>query len=47
MYAMSLLKHGVAVLSKSEGLLKWLAPCVTDVQGVARTVDVCILSQAK
>jgi hypothetical protein len=43
MYAISLPKHIVVVLSKSEGLQKWLAPCGTDVHRVARTIDVCIL----
>jgi hypothetical protein len=43
MYAISLLKHIVVVLSKSEGLQKWLAPCGTDVHRVARTIDICIL----
>jgi hypothetical protein len=44
MHAISLLKH-VVVLSKSEDLQKWLAPCGTDVHRVARTIDVCILGQ--
>jgi hypothetical protein len=43
MYAISFLKHVVVVLSKSEGLQKWLAPCGTDVHRVARTIDVSIL----
>jgi hypothetical protein len=45
MYAMSLLKLVVDVLSKSEGSQNWLAPCGTDVHRVARTIDVCILEQ--
>jgi type II secretory pathway component PulL len=44
MYAFSFLKN-VVVLSKSEALQKWLAPCSTHVHRVARTVDVCILEQ--
>jgi hypothetical protein len=36
-YAISLLKHVVVVLSKSEGPQKWLAPCGSDVHRVART----------
>jgi hypothetical protein len=44
MYGVSLLKHAV-VLSKCEGLQKWLAPCGTDVHRVAQTSDVCILEQ--
>jgi hypothetical protein len=43
MYAISFLKH--AVLSKSEGLQKLLAPCNTDVHRVARTIDVCIVQK--
>jgi hypothetical protein len=42
MYAVSFLKH-VVVLSKSEGLQNWLAPCGTDVHRVARTIAVSIL----
>jgi hypothetical protein len=42
-YAIRLLKHVVAVLSKSEGLQNWLAPCGTDVHRVARTIYVSIL----
>jgi hypothetical protein len=42
--AISLLNH-VAVLSKSDSLQKWLAPCSTDVHRVARTIDACILEQ--
>jgi hypothetical protein len=45
MYAISLLKHVVVVLSKSEGPQKWLAPCGTDVHRVARTIDVSILEK--
>jgi hypothetical protein len=45
MYATSSLKHVVVVLSKSEGLQKWLAPCGTDVHRVAPANDVCILEQ--
>jgi hypothetical protein len=41
MCAISWLKHVVVVLSKSEGLQKWLAPCGT----VARTIDVSILEK--
>jgi hypothetical protein len=44
-YVISLLKHLVVVLSNSERLQKWLAPFVTDVHRVARTVDVCILEK--
>jgi hypothetical protein len=44
-YAISLLKHLVVVLGNSERLKKWLAPCVTVVHRVARTVDVCILEK--
>jgi hypothetical protein len=44
MYAISLLKH-VVVLSKSEGPQEWLAPCGTDVDNVARTIDVSILEK--
>jgi hypothetical protein len=44
MYAICLLKH-VVVLSKYEGLQKWLAPFGTDVHRVARAIDVCILEQ--
>jgi hypothetical protein len=43
MHAIRLPKH--VVLSKSEGPLKWLAPCGTDVHRVARTIDACILEQ--
>jgi hypothetical protein len=43
-YAISLLKH-VVVLSKSEGLQKWLAPCSTDVHRVARKIDVSVLEK--
>jgi hypothetical protein len=42
MYAISLLKHAVVVLRKSEGLQEWLATCGTDVHRVARTIDVSI-----
>jgi hypothetical protein len=45
LYAISLLKHVVVVLSKSEGPQKWLAPCGTDVHRVAHTIDVCILEK--
>jgi hypothetical protein len=45
MYAISLLKHVVVVLSKSEGPQRWLAPCGTDVHRVARTIDVSILEK--
>jgi hypothetical protein len=45
MYAVSLLKYVVVVLSKSEGLQKWLEPRGTDVHRVARTIDVCIFEQ--
>jgi hypothetical protein len=45
MYAISLLKHVVAVVSKSEGPQKWLAPCGTEVHRVACTIDVCILEK--
>jgi hypothetical protein len=45
MYAISLLKHVVVVLSKSEGLQKWLAPCGADEHRVVRTIDVCILEK--
>jgi hypothetical protein len=45
MYAMSILKNVVRVLSKSEGPQKRLAPCGTDVHRVARTIDVCILEK--
>jgi hypothetical protein len=45
MYAISLLKHVVVVLSKSEGPQKWLAPCGTDVHRVVRTIDVSILEK--
>jgi hypothetical protein len=45
MYAISLLKHVVVVLTKSEGPQKWLAPCRTDVHRVARTIDVSILEK--
>jgi hypothetical protein len=45
MYAISLLRHLVVVLSKSEGPQKWLAPCGTDVHRVAHTIDVCILEK--
>jgi hypothetical protein len=45
MYAISLLKYVVVVLSKSEAPQKWLAPCSTDVHRVARTIDVCILEK--
>jgi hypothetical protein len=45
MCEISLLKYVAVVLSKSEGLQKWLAPCCTDVHRVARTIDVCILEQ--
>jgi hypothetical protein len=44
MYAISLLKH-VVVLSKSEGPQEWSAPCGTDVDRVARTIDVSILEK--
>jgi hypothetical protein len=43
MSEISWLKHVVVVLSKSEGPQKWLAPCGTDVQRVARTIDVSLL----
>jgi hypothetical protein len=36
----------VVVLSKSEVPQKWLAPCVTDVHRVTRTIDACFLEQA-
>jgi hypothetical protein len=45
MYAISLLKHVVFVLSKSEGPQKWLAPCGADVHRVARTIDASILEK--
>jgi hypothetical protein len=45
MYAISLLKHVVVVLSKSEGPQKWLAPCGTDVHRLALTIDVSILEK--
>jgi hypothetical protein len=45
MYAISLLKHVVVVLSKSEGPQKWFAPCSTDVHRVARTIHVSILEK--
>jgi hypothetical protein len=45
MHAISWLKHVVVVLSKSEGLQNWLAPCGTDVHRVARTIDVFILEK--
>jgi hypothetical protein len=45
MFAISLLKLLVVVLSKSEGLQEWLAPCGTDVHRVARTIDACILEK--
>jgi hypothetical protein len=45
MHAISLLKHVVVMLGKSEGLRKWLAPCGTDVHRVARTIDVSILEK--
>jgi hypothetical protein len=45
MYAISLLKHVLVVLSKSEGLQKWLAPCGTYVHRDARTIDVSILEK--
>jgi hypothetical protein len=45
MYAISLLKHVVVVLSKSESPQKWLAPRSTDVHRVACTIDVCILEK--
>jgi hypothetical protein len=45
MYAISLLKHVVVLLSKSDGPQKWLAPCRTDVHRVARTIDVSILEK--
>jgi hypothetical protein len=45
LYAISLLKHVVVVLSKSEGPQKWLAPCGTGMHRVARTIDVCILEK--
>jgi hypothetical protein len=45
MYAMSLLKHVVVVLSRSEGSQNWLAPCGTDVHRLAPTDDVCVLEQ--
>jgi hypothetical protein len=45
MYAISLLKHVVVVLSTSEGPQKWLAPCGTDVHRVAGTIEVCILDE--
>jgi hypothetical protein len=44
-YAISLLKHDVVVLRKSQGPQKWLAPCRTDVHRVACTIDVCILEK--
>jgi hypothetical protein len=45
MHAISLLKHVVVVLSKSEGPQKWLAPSGTDVHRVARTIHVSILQK--
>jgi hypothetical protein len=45
MYAISLLKLVVVVLSKSGGPQKWLAPCGTDVHRVAHTLDVSILQK--
>jgi hypothetical protein len=45
MYAISLLKHLVVELSKSEGPQKWLAPCGTDVHPVTCTIDVSILEK--
>jgi hypothetical protein len=45
MYAVSLLKHVVVVLSKSEDLQKWVTPCCADVHSVARTIDVCIFKK--
>jgi hypothetical protein len=39
------MKRVVVVLSKSEGTQKWLAPCSTDVQRVAHTIDVCVLEK--
>jgi hypothetical protein len=44
-YAFSWLKHVAVVLSKSEGLQKWLAPCGTDVHRVARPIDVSIFEK--
>jgi hypothetical protein len=40
LYAISLLKHFVVVLSKSEGPQKWLAPYITDVHRVVQLVSV-------
>jgi hypothetical protein len=45
MHAISLLKHVVVMLGKSEGPWKWLAPCGTDVHRVAGTIDVSILEK--
>jgi hypothetical protein len=45
MYEISLLKHVVVVLSKSEGPQKCLAPFGTDVHRVPRTIDVSILEK--
>jgi hypothetical protein len=45
MYEISLLKHVVVVLSKSEGPQKLLTPCSTDVHGVAGTTNVSILEK--
>jgi hypothetical protein len=45
MHAISLLIYVVVVLSKSEGSLKWLAPCGTDLHRVARRIDVCIFQK--
>jgi hypothetical protein len=45
MYAISLLKYVVVVLSKSEAPQKCLAPCGADEHRVARTIDVCILEK--
>jgi hypothetical protein len=39
----SFLKHIVALLSKSEGLQTWLAPCGTDMHSAAHTIDVHVL----
>jgi hypothetical protein len=45
-YAISLLKHDVVVLRKSEGPQKWLATCSADMHRDAHTIDVCILEKA-
>jgi hypothetical protein len=45
MHVISMITNIVLALSKSEGLLKWLASCGTDVRRVAHTIDGCIFSQ--